>query len=46
VAYAERREKRDGDREVISDAIGLLQSKLRTFRKYVSGRTDEIKKAD
>ena len=35
IAYAERRETRMEERTIVSQAIGLLQSKLRTFRKYV-----------
>nr|AWX67865.1 trichocyst matrix protein T2-A [Philasterides dicentrarchi]QEE82883.1 trichocyst matrix protein T2-A [Philasterides dicentrarchi] len=47
VAYAKRRESRNDEREVVSDAIGLLQSKLRTFRQYVSERMgSDVKRAD
>jgi len=46
LGYSDRRELRDNDREVVSQTIGLLQAKLRTFRKYVNDRTSKISKAN
>jgi len=45
LAYSDRRELRDDDREVVSQTIGLLQAKLRMFRKYVNDRTSKVTKA-
>jgi flagellar motility protein MotE (MotC chaperone) len=43
--YAKRRENRDNDRQVVSDAIGVFQKNLRLFRKYVADRMKNVKKA-
>jgi len=45
-AYAERRQSRDDDRDVVSDAIALFNAQIRTFRKYVSKRTAGVTKAN
>lgn len=38
-AYAKRREARSDQLDVLSDAIGLLTSKIRLLKKFVSDRT-------
>jgi outer membrane murein-binding lipoprotein Lpp len=45
VNYAERRQQRDDEIEVVSDAVSLLQSHLRLFRQYVSDRLTTVHKA-
>jgi len=42
--YAKDREARDDQREIISDAIGLLVSKIRLLKRYVGERTKTLKK--
>lgn len=44
-SYSTRRQARDDDREVISDAIALFNSQIRLFRKYVSQRASSTSKA-
>jgi len=45
VSYSERRQQRDDDQEVVSDAIALFNAQIRTFRKYVNTRTKGVSKA-
>lgn len=45
IQYSERRDQRDQDKEIVSQTIGLLQAKLRTFRKYVNDRLGKVEKA-
>lgn len=43
-SYATRRQARNDEMEVVSDAIALLTSKLRTLKKYVSKKVDGLEK--
>lgn len=43
-AYSTRRQARNDEMEVVSDAIALLTSKLRTLKKYVSKKVDGLEK--
>jgi len=42
--YAHDREARDDQREIISDAIGLLTAKIRLLKRYVSDRIVNLDK--
>jgi len=37
-AYMKRREQRNDDEQVVSQAIGLLTSQIRTLKKYINAR--------
>jgi len=41
-AYAKRRQSRNDEMEVVSDAIALLTQKLRMLKRYVSNKTSSI----
>jgi hypothetical protein len=43
-AYSTRRQARNDEMEVVSDAIALLTSKLRTLKKYVTKKVDGLEK--
>ena len=42
--YAKDREERSDEKEIISDAIGLLVSKIRMLKKYVSDSVSTLKR--
>jgi len=42
--YARDREARGDQREIISDAIGLLTAKIRLLKKYVSDRVNTLER--
>lgn len=42
--YARDREARSDQKEIISDAIGLLVSKIRLLKKYVSDRVTTLER--
>lgn len=42
--YAHEREERSEQKEIISDAIGLLMAKIRMLKKYVSDRVQTLER--
>lgn len=42
--YAKEREARSNQEGIISDAIGLLTSKIRLLKRYVGERTQKLSK--
>jgi len=39
--YAERRSERTGQRQTISEVIGIIEAKLLTLKKYVADRAQQ-----